>query len=437
MQFVEKMTENILIIGSGGREHALAWKLSEASRIQNIFVAPGNAGTHSSVKVKNIDLNLKNFENVVQFCNEQKIKLVVVGPEDPLANGLADVLKKNKIKCFGPSKKAAQIESSKEFAKSFMDHHNIPTARWKSFTDAEDAKKHIMNAPYNALVVKASGLAAGKGVIVASSKEDAVKAIDTLKQDKGLSSASETIVVEELLEGEEISVLCFSDATDISVMPPAQDHKRLLDNDEGPNTGGMGAYCRCPQVSDSTLNFIKENILQKAVDGMRTDGYPYVGVLYAGLMMTSDGPKVLEYNCRFGDPETQVVLPLLNSDLYEVMLSCVDGTLNNMQVQWSSTKFAVGVVVVSGGYPGSYPKGKVITGLDKLANDCIVFHAGTALKDGDIVTSGGRVLAVVALEDSLEKAAVKAKKNALAVNFDGAFFRKDIAHRALKRTSLP
>ncbi|XP_054719716.1 trifunctional purine biosynthetic protein adenosine-3-like [Uloborus diversus] len=431
------MADLVLVIGSGGREHALAWKLSQSPNIEHIYVAPGNAGTHSNgdKKVSNCALNVKNHSEVVDWCKEKGINFVVVGPEDPLANGLADYLAKNGIKCFGPCQRAAQIEASKEFAKVFMDKHEIPTARWKSFTDPEEAKKHVMSASYNALVVKASGLAAGKGVIVGNSRENAAKAIDTLKQDKGLSSASEVIVIEELLEGEEVSVLGFCDGSTVSLMPPAQDHKRLGNNDEGPNTGGMGAYCRCPLVSDEDLKFIETNIMQKAVDGMKSEGSPYIGVLYAGLMMTKDGPKVLEFNCRFGDPETQVILPLIKTDLYSVMKACVAGKLNTIDIQWSADQYAVGVVLVSGGYPGGYPKGKIISGLHKFqTSDLIVFHAGTSFSSGNLVTSGGRVLAVVALSNSLEAAAENARKGATEIHFDGVFFRNDIAQKALKRS---
>ncbi|XP_023211833.1 trifunctional purine biosynthetic protein adenosine-3-like [Centruroides sculpturatus] len=300
------MPDKVLVIGGGGREHALAWKLAESSLVQHVYVSPGNAGTFQQDKISNIVLDIKNPDNIVKWCRNEDIKLVVVGPEDPLANGISDYLLKNNIKCFGPCQKAAQIEASKAFAKAFMDKHNIPTARWKSFTNPEDAKQHIFTAPYKALVVKASGLAAGKGVIVAETKEEAVKAIDTIIEDKALSKAGETLVIEEYLEGEEISVLAFTDGTSIAVMPPAQDHKRLLDGDKGPNTGGMGAYCPCPQVSSSLLDKIETDIIERAVHGMKKDGIPYIGVLYAGLMLTSDGPKVLEFNCRFGDPECQV-----------------------------------------------------------------------------------------------------------------------------------
>ncbi|GFS99300.1 trifunctional purine biosynthetic protein adenosine-3 [Nephila pilipes] len=429
-----RMAEFVLVIGSGAREHALAWKLSMSPLVKHIYVSPGNAGTHTTGKFSNCDVDVRDHAEVVLWCKTKNINLVVVGPEDPLAKGLADHLKEAGIDCFGPCQKAAQIEASKEFAKYFMDKYEIPTARWKSFKDAKEAQDHILNAPYDALVVKASGLAAGKGVIVAKNKEEAVIAVDTLKQDKSLSSANDTIVIEELLTGEEVSVLCFSDGIHIAVMPPAQDHKRLLDGDEGPNTGGMGAYCRCPLVSVADMELIKEKILQKAIDGMREENSPYVGVLYAGLMLTRDGPKVLEFNCRFGDPETQVILPLLKSDLYVLMLACVKGKLDESRVEWDSKKHAAGVVVVSGGYPGSYPKGKPIKGPEKLVEDHFtVFFAGACSKSGSLQTSGGRVVTVVAVCDSLKEAAAEATSGAGRIHFDGAFYRKDIAKKALQK----
>lgn len=426
--------QQVLLIGSGGREHALSWKLTQSPLVKHVFVAPGNAGTQKGSKTSNIGLSIKDHSAIIDFCKANDVSLVAVGPEDPLANGIADVLSKAQIKCFGPSQRASQIEASKEFAKAFMDRHSIPTARWKSFVNPEDAKKHILSAPYEALVLKASGLAAGKGVVVCSSREEAVKTVDILKQEKSLGTAAEIIVIEELLKGEEVSVLCFTDGKSVAVMPPAQDHKRVGDGDTGSNTGGMGAYCPCPQVSKELLEEIRKNVLQKAVDGMREEGYPYVGVLYAGLMLTDDGPKVLEYNCRFGDPETQAILPLLKSDLYEVMVACVDGKLSKLNLEWFQDRYAVGVVLASAGYPGSYPKGKVITGTNELkSSDTLVFHAGTAQQGDSLVTSGGRVLAVVSLASDLATAVQNAQKGATTVKFDGAYHRNDIAHRALKR----
>ncbi|GFQ94899.1 trifunctional purine biosynthetic protein adenosine-3, partial [Trichonephila clavata] len=338
---------------------SLAWKLSISPLVKRVNVSPGNAGTHTTGKFSNCDVDVRDHTEVVLWYKAKNINLVVVGPEDPLAKGLADHLKETGIACFGPCQKATQIEASKEFAKYFLDKYEIPTPRWKSFKDAKEAQDHILNAPYDALVVKASGLAAGKGVIVAKHK---VKAVDTLKQDKALSSANDTIVIEELLTGEVISVLCFSD---IAVVPPAQDLKRLLDDDEGSNTGGMGAYFRCILVSSADMQFIRERILQKAIHGMRKENSPYIGVLYAGLMLTKDGPKVLEFNCRFGNPKTQIILPLLKTDLFAIKLFCVKGKLDESYGEWDPKKRAVGdhfcVVVKLLGFglkgPGFCPTG--------------------------------------------------------------------------------
>ncbi|NXR71332.1 PUR2 protein, partial [Pycnonotus jocosus] len=349
-----------------------------------------------------------------------------------LCLGIVDDLTAAGIGCFGPTAKAAQLESSKSFTKAFLDRHSIPTARWKSFTDPKAACDFINSAPFPALVVKASGLAAGKGVIVASTKEEACKAVTEIMQDKSFGTAGETVVVEELLEGEEISCLCFSDGVTIAPMPPAQDHKRLKDGDEGPNTGGMGAYCPAPQISKDLLEKIRKTVLQKAVDGMRKEGVPYVGVLYAGLMLTKDGPKVLEFNCRFGDPECQVILPLLKSDLYEVMQAVINRSLASSMPVWKEDSAAVTVVMASQGYPGTYPKGLEITGLAKARQLGLeVFHAGTALKDGRVVTSGGRVLTVTAIKEDLPAALREANLGVAAIHFQGAIYRRDIAHRAI------
>ncbi|NXX70187.1 PUR2 protein, partial [Spizella passerina] len=369
---------------------------------------------------------------LAQFCRDQDIRLVVVGPEVPLAAGIVDDLTAAGIKCFGPTAKAAQLESSKSFTKAFLDRHEIPTARWKSFTDPKAACAFINSATFPALVVKASGLAAGKGVIVAASKEEACRAVTDIMQDKSFGTAGETVVVEELLEGEEISCLCFSDGVTIAPMPPAQDHKRLMDGDEGPNTGGMGAYSPAPQISKDLLQKIRETVLQKTVDGMRKEGVPYVGVLYAGLMLTKDGPKVLEFNCRFGDPECQVILPLLRSDLYEVMQAVLSRRLASSMPAWREDSAAVTVVMASQGYPGAYPKGLEITGLAKARQLGLeVFHAGTALKDGRVLTSGGRVLTVTAIREDLPAALQAANLGVAAIHFQGAIFRRDIGHRAI------
>ncbi|XP_002733644.1 trifunctional purine biosynthetic protein adenosine-3-like [Saccoglossus kowalevskii] len=425
------MGDTVLVIGSGGREHTLAWKLAQSDLVKKVLVAPGNAGTKNKGKIDNADISAGDHDKLIKWCKENVISMVVIGPENPLADGIADALSAASIPCFGPSANGAEIEASKNFAKAFMDRHMIPTAKWKSFTSAEDACQHINTAPYKALVVKASGLAAGKGVIVANTTEEACQAVREMMTDKLFGAAGETVVVEELLEGEEVSVLAFSDGSTFAPMPPAQDHKRLLEGDKGPNTGGMGAYCPCPQVSVDTLQSIHSRVLSKTIQGMKEEGRPYTGVIYAGLMLTSDGPKVLEFNCRFGDPECQVILPLLKSDLYVTMTACVKGTLSDSMPVWHADQYAVGVVLASGGYPASYKKGMEITGLESIEAEMgqLIFHAGTAIKDGKTVTSGGRVLANVAMATDLPTAATKALEGAAAVKFTDAIYRKDIAQK--------
>ncbi|XP_053313149.1 trifunctional purine biosynthetic protein adenosine-3 [Spea bombifrons] len=432
------MAENVLVIGSGAREHALAWKLAQSAHVKQVSVAPGNAGTANCGKISNTDAPVGDHTKLVKFCKDNAFSLVVVGPEAPLAAGLVDDLTAAGVRCFGPTAKAARLESSKSFAKDFMDRHGIPTARWKSFTSAEEACAFITSADFPALVVKASGLAAGKGVIVATSKEEACKAVNEIMTDKAFGDAGDTVVVEELLEGEEVSCLCFSDGVTVAPMPPAQDHKRLMDGDQGPNTGGMGAYCPAPQISKELLEKIRDSVLQKTVNGIREEGSPYIGVLYAGLMLTKDGPKVLEFNCRFGDPECQVILPLLKSDLYKVIQTTIDGQLSSSMPVWLEDHAAVTVVMASGGYPGSYPKGLEITGLEKAKDLGLeVFHAGTTLKDGKVVSSGGRVLTVTSIKKDLVSALEEANKGVPAIEFPGAVYRKDIGFRAIAYLKQP
>uniref|UniRef100_A0A2K5Q0T5 Trifunctional purine biosynthetic protein adenosine-3 n=1 Tax=Cebus imitator TaxID=2715852 RepID=A0A2K5Q0T5_CEBIM len=405
------MAARVLVIGSGGREHTLAWKLAQSNHVKHVLVAPGNAGTACSEKISNTAVSISDHTALAQFCKDEKIEFVVVGPEAPLAAGIVGNLMSAGVRCFGPTAEAAQLESSKRFAKDFMDRHGIPTAQWKAFTKPEEACSFIMSADFPALVVKASGLAAGKGVIVAKTKEEACKAVQEIMQEKAFGVAGETIVIEELLDGEEVSCLCFTDGKTVAPMPPAQDHKRLLEGDGGPNTGGMGAYCPAPQ---------------------QQEGIPYTGILYAGIMLTKDGPKVLEFNCRFGDPECQVILPLLKSDLYEVIQSTLDGLLCTSLPVWLENHTALTVVMASKGYPGDYSTGVEITGFPEAqAQGLEVFHAGTALKNGKVVTQGGRVLAVTAIRENLVSALEEAKKGLAAIKFEGAIYRKDIGFRAI------
>uniref|UniRef100_A0AAQ6IUB9 Trifunctional purine biosynthetic protein adenosine-3 n=1 Tax=Anabas testudineus TaxID=64144 RepID=A0AAQ6IUB9_ANATE len=418
------MSERVLVVGSGGREHVLAWKLAQSPQIQQVLVAPGNAGTANCGKISNSEVSISNHTILAQFCKDHHVGLVVVGPEVPLAAGIVDDLTAAGVLCFGPSAKAAQLEASKSFSKAFMERHSIPTARYGSFTDPQEACNYIRTADFPALVVKASGLAAGKGVIVAKDQDEACQAVMDIMKDRAFGAAGETVVVEELLEGEEVSCLCFSDGFTVSPMPPAQDHKRLQDGDVGPNTGGMGAYCPTPQVSQELLQQIRETVLQKTVDGMREEGAPYIGVLYAGLMLTKQGPKVLEFNCRFGDPECQVLLPLLKSDLYEVILNTMNGKLASSTPLWHQDSSAVTVVMASAGYPGSYKKGVEITGLSQVQETGLqVFHAGTGLKEGGVVSSGGRVLTITAVRSSLEAALQAANQGVATVGFPGAVLK--------------
>ncbi|KAK9888335.1 hypothetical protein WA026_000591 [Henosepilachna vigintioctopunctata] len=432
------MTNNVVVIGSGGREHAIVWKISQSNLVNKIFAIPGSYAIGKVEKAENISIDIKDFEEILKFCKQNDVSLVIVGPEDPLANGIVDILEKANIKTFGPTKNGALIESDKNWAKSFFDRNNIPTARWRSFTDSSEARSFIENAPYPALVIKASGLAAGKGVIVASSKEEACVAVSNILRDKKFGSAGEIVVVEEKLMGEEISVLAFTDGKNIKAMLPAQDHKRIFDNDLGPNTGGMGAYCPCPLLNNEQMQYVQKHILEKTIEGFKKEGISYVGVLYAGLMITENGIKVLEYNCRFGDPETEVILPLLESDLYTILYSCCNGTLSSTEIAWKQNCTAVGVVMASKGYPESSSKGQVIKGIDEVNSrpGNVVFHCGTGLKGNDLVTNGGRVLIAVSVSSHLSKAAAQANAACKVIKFEGSQFRKDIAHKGIARSIL-
>lgn len=423
----------ILLIGGGGREHALAWKLAQSDKVEKIFAAPGNPGIAMLKKCSCIDLKLDDLEKVADYAEEESIDLTVVGPEATLVAGIADVFKRRGLPVFGPSKAAAQLEGSKAFSKELMAKYNIPTAFFKICEDMETAKAYVKEkgAP---IVVKADGLAAGKGVVVAMTEEEALEAIEEMMGDHKFGNAGARVVLEEYMEGEEASLLAFTDGKTVVPMLAAQDHKRIFDNDQGPNTGGMGTYAPAPVMTDILRLKATERILKPVVAAMAKEGTPYQGCLYAGLMIKDDVIKVVEFNCRFGDPETQVVLPLLENDLAEIMLACATGTLDQADVAWSD-KAAVCVVMASGGYPESYETGKVITGLAEAdaQENTVVFHAGTKNAAGSIVTAGGRVLGVTAVDDNIRAARDRAYAAVENIKFDGAFYRKDIAWRALKR----
>ncbi|MFL0810551.1 MAG: phosphoribosylamine--glycine ligase [Agarilytica sp.] len=424
---------NVLVIGSGGREHALAWKAAQSGQVENVFVAPGNAGTALEEKVSNINIGVGDFEKLADFAKQNSVELTIVGPEAPLVDGIVDYFSELGLKCFGPSKCAAQLEGSKSFTKDFLKRHNIPTAAYETFTDVEPALAYLkeQGAP---IVVKADGLAAGKGVIVAEDLETAENAVKDMLSGNAFGQAGCRVVIEEFLEGEEASFIVIADGDNVLPMATSQDHKRVGDGDTGPNTGGMGAYSPAPVVTPAVNQRIMDEVINPTIEGMKAEGNAYTGFLYAGLMITSDGtPKVIEYNCRFGDPETQPIMMRLQSDLNEMCLAALNKTLTQINAQWDERP-AVGVVLAAGGYPASYEKGKVITGLDNATETAKIFHAGTQQNGDNVVTSGGRVLCATALGDSVHKAQQNAYALCEKVSWDGMFYRKDIAYRAIERT---
>ncbi|KAJ1995119.1 hypothetical protein GGI25_001345 [Coemansia spiralis] len=425
---------NILVVGSGGREHALAWALAKSPKVNKVFVAPGNGGTaNASAKIENVPIGhgISDFPALIKFAQSQNVSLVVPGPEQPLVDGIVDAFKRVGIPAFGPSAKAARIEGSKAFSKDFMQKHSIPTAAYGNFTDYEKARDFVQNASFG-VVIKASGLAAGKGVIIPTSKEEALTALKSVMVDREFGSAGDEVVIEEFLVGQEISILTISDGYTIASFPAAQDHKRAYDNDEGPNTGGMGAYAPAPVATPQLLKTIHETVLKPSIDGMRKDGFPFIGCLFTGFMLTSNGPKVLEYNCRFGDPETEVVLPLLDDscDLSEVFLAAAEGRLDAVSLKFKEG-YAATVIMASEGYPGSYPKNRIIS-FGQPPQGAQVFHAGTVRNGDAVVTSGGRVLAVTGVSDTLQGALDRAYACVKTVSFDGGFCRSDIGFRAIK-----
>jgi phosphoribosylamine--glycine ligase len=418
---------DILIVGSGGREHALAWKIKQSSKIRNIFVAPGNPGT--ALIAQNISLHTS--DEIVAWLKSNPVDLVIIGPDDFLAEGLVDKIKEIGIKVFGPTKAAAQIEWSKSFAKQFMKEENIPTASFQVFTDILKAKEYVKEQTFP-IVIKASGLALGKGVIIADSITSAELALNDLMHSKIFGEAGSEVVIEEYLQGQEISIHAFCDGTNAILFPAAQDHKRIGEGDNGLNTGGMGTIAPVPWVTEEMLLSIKEQVVLPTLRALERRGSPFVGVLFPGIMMTDSGPKVIEFNARFGDPETQSYVRILKTDLVDILLASVDGKLRDIDIEWSN-EFACCIVLASGGYPGIYEKEKVITGFDKVAEieGAQVFHAGTANMEGNIVTNGGRVLGVTAIGKSLNVALEKAYEAADMVSFEGKQLRRDIGFKSL------
>jgi len=421
----------ILLIGSGGREHALAWKISQSPRVTKLYCAPGNPGIAELAEC--IDLSADNIPGLKDFAVQNKIDLTIVGPEVPLTLGIVDEFETAGLKIFGPAKAAARLEGSKQFAKKIMHKYKIPTAKYETFTDAQKALEYVYMSKLP-VVIKADGLAAGKGVTVAISLVEAKRAINAALKDKVFGEAGAQIIIEEFLAGEESSLLAFCDGKNFVPMVSAQDHKAVYDGDKGPNTGGMGAYSPAPVVTDAALKQINETVFRPMLDAMAKEGAPYKGVLYAGLMLTEDGPKVIEFNCRFGDPETQAVLPRLQTDIIDIFEACIAGKLDTQNIVWTDSA-AVCVVLAADGYPGKYTKGLEISGIDaaKALPDTYIFHAGTAMQDGKLVTAGGRVLGVTALGADIKTAVKNAYKAAEQITFAGLHKRKDIGQKALAR----
>jgi len=420
---------NVLVVGSGGREHTLAWKLAQSPDVDKVFCAPGNGGIAEVAEC--VDISVNDIGGLIRFAKDNAVDFTVVGPEAPLVAGIVDEFKSEELKVFGPDKFCAQLEGSKVFAKEFMRRHRIPTAGFEAFESLEGAKEYVEQTQYP-LVIKADGLAAGKGVFVCENKEEASSALGQIMEAKVFAEAGDKVIIEECLVGEEASILAISDGGHYVILESSQDHKRIFDDDIGPNTGGMGAYSPAPVVTESMLRKIEARVIDPAIMGMLKEGHPFKGVLYAGLMITDEGPKVLEFNVRFGDPETQVVIPRLKSDLLDLMRASVEGGLNRVRPQWDH-RSCVCVVMSSGGYPGSYDKGKLIEGLDKaeLQQDTVVFHAGTKQDGGGIVTSGGRVLGVTSLGEGVQDAITRAYEAVEKINFDRCFFRRDIGAKAI------
>jgi len=423
----------VLIIGSGGREHALAWKAAKSDQVEKVFVAPGNAGTALEPGVENMDIGVSDIDALLNFADKEKIELTIVGPEAPLTDGLVDRFAEKGLRCFGPTKGAAQLEGSKAFTKDFLARHQIPTAAYGTFTELEPAKAYIQKqgAP---IVVKADGLAAGKGVILAQTEEEAIQAVEGMLSGEDFGDAGKKVVIEEFLRGEEASFIVMVDKKNILPLATSQDHKAVNNGDTGLNTGGMGAYSPAPVVTPEIYSRAMKEVIEPTVRGMEEEGHPYMGFLYAGLMIDKGGtPKVLEYNCRFGDPETQPILLRLESDFTQLCLAALEQRLDEVSAEWDD-RASLGVVMAAGGYPESYTKGHVISGLPGTEQEGLkVFHAGTKMQDGQVVTSGGRVLCVTALGDSVGDAQKKAYDMVEKIRWDGVYYRTDIGYRAIAR----
>lgn len=423
----------ILIIGNGGREHALAWKVAQSPLATKIYVAPGNAGTAQEKKVENINISATDLPKLLDFANNNQIDLTIVGPEAPLALGIVDLFQQHDLRCFGPAKDAARLESSKVFCKKFLIKHHIPTATYASFDNFAHAQNYVKNHSYP-LVIKADGLAAGKGVVIAHNLDEATQTLKNMLQNAELGTAGKKVIIEEFLTGEEASFIVMTDGKNILPFATSQDHKARDNGDIGPNTGGMGAYSPAPVITEQLQQRILNEIIQPTIQGMQQDGLPYFGFLYAGVMISPQGdPKVLEFNCRLGDPETEPILMRLQSDLIELCLAAFDQNLNKIQAKWDK-HVALGLVLASQGYPAVYPKGEIIKGLEQQeGKDWKIFHAGTTLKEGNAVTSGGRVLCVTTLAETVSKAQKLAYDIAKKIHWEHIYYRTDIGHRAIAR----
>lgn len=421
---------NVLVIGGGGREHALVWKIAQSPYVEHIFCAPGNGGIESLAKC--VDIPVHDLKGLARFARQHAVDLTVVGPELPLTLGIADVFHKQNLPIFGPSGKAARLEGSKAFTKRFMEKYQIPSAKFQIFDDSESAIRYIgQNDP--PFVLKADGLAAGKGVLICHSRNEAYQGVDDIMVSRRFGDAGNRLVIEDFMTGEEASILVVTDGENAAVLPPAQDHKAIFEGDKGPNTGGMGAYAPAPVINETQLSAIMERIIEPVIRGMQAENTPYRGVLYAGLMITEDGPKVVEFNCRFGDPEIQAILPLLKTDIVDLMMEVVDGRLKKRPPEIYPDS-CICVVMASGGYPGPYQKGNPIFGLDQV-EDVLVFHSGTKREGNRILTAGGRVLGVTSTGKTFMEARDRVYRAIGKIAFDGAYYRKDIGHRAMNLTA--